>query len=50
MEANGDGSWRITPKMARQLALCPAVSDKEGTNIVQKNFDGNDHCKWIFMF
>ena len=49
MEANGDGSWRITPKMARQLGLGPADnSDESGTNIVQKNFDGNDHSKWFF--
>ena len=49
IEANGDGTWRITPKLARQLGLSPANnSDDSGTNIVQKNFDGNDHSKWFF--
>ena len=49
MEANGDGTWRITPKMARQLGLgVDNNSDESGANIVQKNFDGNDYSKWFF--
>ena len=50
IEANGDGTWRITPKMARQLALAPSDnSDDSATTIRQIYFDGNDHGKWFFM-
>ena len=50
-EANGDGFWRITPKMSPKMGLNVQGNSKEQeANIIQFTFDGNDNSKWRLNF